>query len=99
MKTKTATKTQFELAKEAVYAEKIKAPSVSVGTRNVPYFRYQLAVHKFNLSIMSSGMTCRGVKLKDLKNYYGLKGKTAKECLPQFLEIMEAYEKEFIQSN
>lgn len=91
--------TQFEEAKRKVLSGELTAPKVSVGTKNVPYFRYQLAVHKFNLSIMSSGMTCRGIKLKDLKNYYGLKGKTAKDCLPQFLQIMADYEEEMVRSN
>ena len=93
------TLTPFEEAKKAVYEGKLKAPSVSNGTKTVPYFRFQLATHKFNLSLMAKGMQFRGVKLKDLKNYYGLKGKTAAECLPQFLKIIEDYEKELIQSN
>ncbi len=96
---KETTPTPFELAKKAVYAGKLKTPNVNVEGGNVPYFRYQLGVHKFNLSIMASGMAFRGIKLKDLKEYYGLKGKTAKECLPQFLEIIKAYEAELVMSN
>lgn len=91
--------TPFEEAQEKVMKGELKTPSVSIGTKNVAYFKYQLAVHKFNLSIMSSGMTCRGIKLKDLKWYYGLKGKTAKECLPQFLKIMADYEAKAIAAN
>jgi hypothetical protein len=40
---------------------------------------------------MAAGMLCRGVKLKDLKYYYGLKGKTAKDCLVQFETIINNY--------
>ena len=62
-----------------------------MGSKSISYFSYQLAVHKFNLSIMAKGMQCRGVKLKDLKNYYGLKGRTAADCLPQFLKLMDDF--------
>jgi hypothetical protein len=95
----TKTLTPFEQAKKDLYEGKIQAPSVSMGNRQIPYFRYQLNVHKFNLKIMSSGMTCRGVKLRDLKNYYGLKGKTAADCLPQLEKIIADYEQELTQSN
>lgn len=92
-------KTPFEQALAEVMNGKLKAPSVSSNGHQVPYFRYQLSVHKFNLSIMSSGMTCRGIKLKDLKGYYGLKGRTAKDCLPQLLKIIEDYEANLVISN
>ena len=95
----TKTLTPFEQAKKDLYEGKIQAPSVTANNRQVPYFRYQLATHKFNLSLMAKGMQFRGIKLKDLKWYYGLKGKTAAECLPQFLKIMEDYEKEIVESN
>ena len=97
--TKVKNPTQFELAKKQVYEGKLSVPSVNYQGSQVPYLRYQLAVHKFNLSIMSCGMTCRGVKLKDLKAYYGLKGKSAKECLNEFLVIFEDYEKELVTAN
>ena len=83
--------TPFEQAVLQVEANQLQAPEVSYGSKKVDYFSYQLAVHKFNLSIMSKGMTCRGVKLKDLKHYYGLKGRTAADCLPQFVQLMESY--------
>lgn len=85
--------TQFEQAQQDVKNGKIQTPNVSVGGKQIDYFGYQLSVHKFNLSIMASGMTCRGIKFTDIKRYYGLKGRTAKECLPQFIEIMENYKK------
>ena len=83
--------TPFEQAVLQVEANQLKTPEVSTGKGKIDYFSYQLAVHKFNLSIMSKGMTCRGVKLRDLKNYYGLKGRTAADCLPQFLQLIENY--------
>lgn len=83
--------TQFEQAVLQVEAEQLQAPEVSYGGKKVDYFNYQLSVHLFNLKIMSKGMQCRGIKLKDLKAYYGLKGRTAADCLPQFEAIMESY--------
>lgn len=83
--------TNFEIAQQQVKDGTLKTPSVSSANGNIDYFGYQLAVHHFNLKIMASGMLCRGVKLRDLKNYYGLKGKTAKDCLGQFEAIMNEY--------
>jgi hypothetical protein len=40
---------------------------------------------------MASGMKFKGVKFTDLKKYYGLKGRTAKDCLPQYEQIMSEY--------
>jgi hypothetical protein len=83
--------TQFEIAQQQAKEGTLQTPSVSANGGNVDYFGYQLAVHKFNLSIMSKGMTCRGIKLKDLKGYYGLKGRSASDCLAQFDKIMSDY--------
>ena len=84
--------TPFQQAVLQVEAGQLQAPTVSYGKTTVDYFKYQLAVHKFNLSIMSKGMKCRGVKLSDLKIYYGLKGRTAADCLPQFIKLMEDFQ-------
>ena len=83
--------TPFEQAIQDVKDGKLTAPSVSVGAKPIDYFKYQLAVHKMNLSLMSKGMTCRGIKFTDLKHYYGLKGRSAKAALPEFLELMEKH--------
>jgi hypothetical protein len=83
--------TPFEQAIQDVKDGKLTAPSVSVGTKPIDYFKYQLAVHKMNLSLMSKGMTCRGIKFTDLKRYYGLKGRSAKDALPEYLELMEKH--------
>lgn len=84
--------TQFEEAVKAVREGKLQTPSVSVGTKPIPYFGYQLAVHKMNLSLMAGGMSCRGIKFTDIKKYYGLKGRTAKDCLAQFEQIKSDFE-------
>jgi len=87
--------TQFEQALQQVKAGQLKTPTVSTSTGNVDYFGYQLAVHHFNLKIMARGMTCRGVKLRDLKDYYGLKGRTAADVLPQFEMMLEGYKLQY----
>jgi hypothetical protein len=87
------TRTPFEEAVKEAKAGNLRVPKVSNGTKDIPYFQYQLAVHKFNLSLMSKGISCRGIKLKDLKAYYGLSARSAKDCLTQFNLIKEKYEK------
>lgn len=69
----------------------LKTPTVSTSEGTINYFGYQLAVHKYYLSLMSKGIQNRQVKLRDLKNYYGLKGRTASDCLPQFIQLMEQF--------
>ena len=88
-------KTNFELAQEQVAAGSLKAPSVSYGAKAVDYFGYQLAVHHFNLKLMAKGMTFRGIKFSGIKKYYGLKGRSAKDCLPQFEAIQAEYKSRF----
>ena len=65
----------------------VKAPIVSFEGKNVNPVIYQLASTKFQLSIASKGMIPhRGWRLKDTKNFYGLKGRTAEDCLKDFME-------------
>ena len=81
--------TPFEKAIQQVKEGTLQTPTVSTGEGTIDYFNYQLAIHKYYLSLMSKGIQNRQVKLKDLKQYYGLKGKTASDCLPQFIQLME----------
>jgi hypothetical protein len=83
--------TPFEQAVTQAQAGELQTPTISTSNGNINYFSYQLAVHKYNLSLMSKGIMSRGIKLKDLKWYYGLKGRTADDCLPQFIELMNRY--------
>lgn len=78
--------TPFEEALNAASAGELKTPVVTYEGRNIDPFKYQLAVHKFQLGIMKSGMQMRGVKLKDLKWYYGLKGRSAADVHAEFME-------------
>jgi hypothetical protein len=85
--------TKFEQAKADVKAKNSRLPKVNLGGKEVDYFHYQLSVHKFNLRLLAKGIKFNGVKLKDLKDYYGLKGRSASECLPQFLEIIAEHKR------
>ncbi len=90
--TKAIKQTPFEIAILKVESGELKAPSVSYGTGSINYFAYQLAVHKFELSLAATGMIPRrGWKLKPLKEYYGFKGKSAKECKAEIIALMESY--------
>lgn len=88
------TQTPFELAQEQAEKGLLKVPTVSTGDSNVDYFGYQLSVHKMNLKLMSLGMTTAS-KLKDFKDYYGLKGRSEKDVLPQFMVIFDKYYERF----
>jgi hypothetical protein len=83
--------TPFQQAVSQHQQGTLNTPDVSYEGRKVDYFGYQLATHKYALSIMAAGMKMRGLKLADIKHYYGLKGKTAADCLPQFIALMEEY--------
>ncbi len=83
--------TQFEQAQEQVKQGTLNTPSVSTSNGKVDYFGYQLAVHIYNLKIMGAGMTCRGIKFTDIKKYYGLNGRSAKDCVPQLEQIFAEY--------
>ena len=84
--------TQFEIALQQVEAGTLAVPSVSYGGKDVNYFGYQLAVHHMELKLLAKGMRLnRNSKLKPIKDYYGLKGRTAADCLPQFEAIFEKY--------
>ena len=85
--------TQFNTAVLKAKAGQLQTPSVHYGGSQIDYFGYQLANHIRSLKILSAGMKMNGLKLKDLKDYYGLKGKSAKDCLPQLEEIYQNYTK------
>lgn len=91
--------TQFEQALQQVKEQKLQTPNVMAEGKQVDYFGYQLSVHHFNLKLMAKGMAFRGIKFSDIKRYYGLKGRTASDCLPQFEQILNDYKTNFINLN
>jgi hypothetical protein len=86
--------TKFEEAVKAVIDGKLQTPSVSYGNKQIDYFGFQLATHHFNLKLMAKGMKFKNIKFTDLKKHYGLKGKSAKDCLAQFEQIIADYKAE-----
>ena len=76
--------TPFQQAVLGVQNGTTKTPSVNYGTKEINYFAYQISVHHYHLKLMAVGIGNKQVKLKELKNYYGLKGKTAKDVLTDF---------------
>jgi len=84
-------RTPFESAMMAQRNGTLRTPSVMMNGGNIPYFKYQLSVHKFNLGLMSKGIKCKHITLKDLKEYYGLKGRYASQCLEEFMVIFERW--------
>ena len=91
--------TQFEMAIAQAEKGNQETPIVSTSNGNVDYFWYQISVHHFNLKILAKGMKFRNVKLSDLKKYYGLKGRTALDCLKQFETIVTFYRLKMINDH
>ena len=89
-------KTPFEQARASYAAGELNVPSVSDANGSMDYFGFQISVHKFNLSIMAMGMKCRGITFTDIKNYYGLTGRSAKACLPEFKQMVLDYQAELL---
>jgi membrane protein insertase Oxa1/YidC/SpoIIIJ len=75
-----------------------RVPTVHTEGGTIPFAGYQLAAHVYALKIMALGMKMRGVTFTQIKKYYGLKGRMAKDCLPQLQAIQEKY-RELSQNN
>ena len=87
------------MAVEKVMNGELKAPRVDANGVRIPYFKFQLATHHFNMKLMAKGMTFKAIKFTDIKHYYGLKGRSAKDCLSQFEEVMNKYLEDQIAMN
>lgn len=70
----------------------MKAPAVYYGGKQIDAIMYQLLVHRLALRVMANGMQYRGVKLKDIKEYYELKGRSAKDVLEHFENLFNNYQ-------
>lgn len=83
--------TQFQQSMLATESGKQQVPTVTFEGKQIPFAGYQLATHIYALKIMALGMKMRGVTFSQIKKFYGLKGKSAKECLPQLQQLQEMY--------
>ena len=88
--------TPFQQALQNTINGTLKTPEVSMGEGSIDYFGYQLAVHKYNLSLMAKGMKFKNITFTQIKKYYGLKRRTAAECLPQFNQLMNDYKEQVL---
>ena len=90
--------TQFQQTMLATENGTMQVPTVSTSEGSIPFAGYQLATHIYALKIMALGMKMRGVTFTQIKKYYGLTGKSAKECVSQLEQILKTY-KELAQNN
>lgn len=86
--------TQYEIARKEVAEGKLKVPTVSTAGGNVDYFWFQFASHHYWMKIFAMGMKTRQISLKQLKDYYGLKSRSAGDCLKEFEKLMADYKAE-----
>jgi hypothetical protein len=91
-------KTKFELALEQYKAGTLKAPTTIVNNTEMDYFAFQLISHHFYAKLFAKGITARQMNLKQMKDYYGLKSKSAKDCLIEFESIKDKYLESLKQS-
>ena len=90
--------TQFQQTMLATENGTMQVPTVHTEGGTIPFAGYQLAAHVYALKIMALGMKMRGVTFTQIKKYYGLKGKSAKECIPQVEQIQNTY-REIVRNN
>jgi hypothetical protein len=83
--------TQFQQSMLATEEGLQQVPKVIYEGKQIPFAGYQLAAHIYALKIMGMGMKMRGVTFTQIKKYYGLTGKSAKDCIPQLQQIQNAY--------
>ena len=90
--------TQFQQTMLATENGTMQVPTVHTEGGTIPFAGYQLAAHVYALKIMALGMKMRGVTFTQIKKYYGLTGKSAKECIPQLEQIQNTY-REIVRNN
>jgi len=83
--------TQFQQSMLATENGTQQVPTVVFEGNEIPFAGYQLAAHVYALKIMGLGMKMRGITFTQIKKYYGLRGKSAKECLPELQKIQKIY--------
>ena len=84
--------TPFEQAHQDWMDGKIQLPRVYYGDREMNPFLYQIAIHKYHLKLMSAGIKHSGQpSLKYFKDYYGIKGKSAKDVCNSFMDLIKSY--------
>jgi hypothetical protein len=90
--------TQFQQTLLATENGTMQVPTVQTEGGTIPFAGYQLATHIYALKIMAAGMKMRGVTFSQIKKFYGLTGKSAKDCIPQLQQIQNSY-REIVRNN
>ena len=85
--------TKFETVIQQAESGQLQLPTAHYGKNPIDYIWYQLSVHHHNLKLMAKGLKFRGIKLSELKEYYGLKGRSASDCLTQFEQVIAKFKK------
>ncbi len=80
-------KTPFQQQIEDFDNCKKQPPSVNYQGKDIPFVFYQVNVHYMQIKLMAQGIHFRGIQLKDFKSFYGLKGRTIKQCKEELEEI------------
>jgi hypothetical protein len=90
--------TQFQQTMLATENGTMQVPTVHAEGGKIPFAGYQLATHVYALKIMAAGMKMRGVTFTQIKKFYDLKGKSAKDCIAQLQQIQNSY-REIVRNN
>ena len=90
--------TQFQQSMLATEEGLQQVPKVIYEGKQIPFAGYQLAAHIYALKIMGMGMKMRGVTFTQIKKFYGLSGKSAKDCIAQLQQIQNSY-REIVRNN
>lgn len=83
--------TKFESTIQQIESGTLQPPKVIMQHGEVNYIWYQINVHLYYLKIMASGLKVRNVRLKDIREYYGIKGRTAKELSDALFCLQQQY--------
>ena len=79
--------TPFE--KEIEKFNKHEGATISVNGNDVPLLYYNMTIHKFELGLNAKGLKPnRHWRLKPIKDYYGLRGRSGKDAYREFIDTI-----------
>lgn len=80
--------THFEKDLKRYVEGTAKFPRISAESGEIPFPLYQITVHIGQCKLYAKKIVpFRGFKLKPIKEYYGLKSKTSKQCVVELQKI------------
>jgi hypothetical protein len=86
--------TQFENDVQLNRDGKKPIPVVLYGQHELDYFMYVLLTHRFLLQLRTKGIKdkSKSTLLKDIRQYYGLQSRSAKNMLIELQDIISQYQ-------